>query len=109
MPMSLEAHFTNIANAVAHAAGQPAVFAICCLSILIWGLSGPIFDFSDSWQLIINTGTTVVTFLMVFLIQTPRIGTQLRSTPNWKSWFASAMDETFMSASSALHKVMLRS
>jgi low affinity Fe/Cu permease len=61
--------FTRFANAVAHLTGQPITFALCCIIILVWGVSGPMFGFSDTWQLIINTGTTIVTFLMVFLIQ----------------------------------------
>ncbi len=61
--------FTRIANTVAHAAGRPATFLLCCGVVLVWALSGPLFGFSDTWQLIINTGTTIVTFLMVFLIQ----------------------------------------
>lgn len=67
--MSTEALFTKVANRVAHAAGMPATFMLCCAIILIWAVSGPFFGFSDTWQLIINTGTTIVTFLMVFLIQ----------------------------------------
>lgn len=65
----MEKSFTQVANAVANAAGRPVTFLLCVLAVLIWGLSGPIFEFSDTWQLIINTGTTIVTFLMVFLIQ----------------------------------------
>lgn len=61
--------FTRIANTVALAAGKPLTFVLCCLVVVVWGISGPIFGFSDTWQLIINTGTTIVTFLMVFLIQ----------------------------------------
>src|SRR5690606_35799089 len=61
--------FTRLATGVAHAAGRPATFAFCCLLVLLWALSGPVFGFSDTWQLVINTGTTVVTFLMVFVIQ----------------------------------------
>lgn len=61
--------FTKIANKVAHAAGLPLTFAACCLVVVVWAVSGPIFSFSDTWQLVINTGTTIVTFLMVFLIQ----------------------------------------
>ena len=49
--------------------GKPVTFAIAALVILVWGVTGPIFHYSDTWQLIINTGTTIVTFLMVFLIQ----------------------------------------
>ncbi len=51
------------------AAGQPLTFASALLIIILWGVTGPVFGFSDTWQLIINTGTTIVTFLMVFLIQ----------------------------------------
>ena len=65
----MEKLFTRTANAVAHAAGKPVTFILCCGIILLWALSGPLFGFSDTWQLIINTGTTIITFLMVFLIQ----------------------------------------
>ncbi|CCV07757.1 conserved exported hypothetical protein [Mesorhizobium metallidurans STM 2683] len=65
----MEKLFTRIANTVAHLAGLPLTFAACCLIILVWATTGPIFGFSDTWQLIINTSTTIVTFLMVFLIQ----------------------------------------
>ena len=61
--------FTGIANRVAMAAGKPLTFVLALLIIGGWGISGPIFGWSDTWQLIINTGTTIVTFLMVFLIQ----------------------------------------
>jgi low affinity Fe/Cu permease len=61
--------FGNAANVVARAAGKPLTFAIAVLSIVLWIVSGPIFGFSDTWQLVVNTATTIVTFLMVFLIQ----------------------------------------
>jgi low affinity Fe/Cu permease len=61
--------FARLANGVAHVAGKPITFALCCAVIAAWGISGPFFHYSDTWQLIINTGTTIVTFLMVFLIQ----------------------------------------
>jgi low affinity Fe/Cu permease len=61
--------FTRFAKWTARATGQPASFAIAVSIILAWGASGPLFGFSDTWQLVINTGTTIVTFLMVFLIQ----------------------------------------
>jgi low affinity Fe/Cu permease len=61
--------FTNFATQVAHASGKPLTFAICVGIVVLWLVSGPLFGFSDSWQLVINTGTTIVTFLMVFLIQ----------------------------------------
>lgn len=65
----MEKHFTRIANKVAHAAGKPVTFVACCAIIVIWAVTGPLMGFSDTWQLIINTSTTIVTFLMVFLIQ----------------------------------------
>jgi low affinity Fe/Cu permease len=61
--------FARIANATSHLAGRATTFIIAVGIILTWGVTGPIFHFSDTWQLIINTGTTIVTFLMVFLIQ----------------------------------------
>jgi len=65
----IEKVFTRIANQVAHLVGLPATFAGCVLIVVVWALSGPVFGFSDTWQLVINTGTTIITFLMVFLIQ----------------------------------------
>ena len=67
--MQLNKWFTRIAEAVSHAAGHAVAFIICCIIVTIWAATGPVFGFSDTWQLIINTGTTIVTFLMVFLIQ----------------------------------------
>jgi len=64
----LEKSFTGIANRVAHATGLPSTFAVCVAIVVAWAASGPVFHFSDTWQLIINAGTTIVTFLMVFLI-----------------------------------------
>ena len=61
--------FTRFAKITAHAAGRPATFCVAVVIILLWAVTGPLFGFSDTWQLIINTGTTIVTFLMVFLIQ----------------------------------------
>lgn len=61
--------FTRFAKATARATGQPAAFAVAVGALLVWGVSGPVFGFTDTWQLVINTGTTIVTFLMVFLIQ----------------------------------------
>nr|QQZ51710.1 low affinity iron permease family protein [Phenylobacterium glaciei] len=63
------AFFTKFSTAVSKWTGRPAVFAICCGLVVLWGLSGPMFGFSDTWQLVINTATTIITFLMVFLIQ----------------------------------------
>jgi low affinity Fe/Cu permease len=61
--------FTVFAKKVEHVTGHPATFAAAVALIVIWGVTGPIFGYSDTWQLVINTGTTIVTFLMVFLIQ----------------------------------------
>ena len=68
--------FTMIAAKIAGWAGQPAAFILAIGAVLLWGLSGPLFGFSDTWQLVINTSTTIITFLMVFLIQ----NTQNRDT-----------------------------
>ena len=68
--------FDKLAQAVARSAGRPVTFMVATALVVIWGVSGPIFRFSDTWQLVINTGTTIVTFLMVFLIQ----NTQNRDT-----------------------------
>ena len=65
----MEAIFERVANAISHAMGRPAAFIVCLLMVLVWAASGPVFHFSDTWQLVINTGTTIITFLMVFLIQ----------------------------------------
>lgn len=65
----MERLFTRIASAISRVSGKPETFTVAILVILIWGISGPVFGFSDTWQLVINTGTTIVTFLMVFLIQ----------------------------------------
>jgi len=61
--------FVRFATTTAHWAGTSAVFVTAVLIVVVWALSGPLFNYSDSWQLVINTGTTIVTFLMVFLIQ----------------------------------------
>jgi low affinity Fe/Cu permease len=67
--VDLNRHFSRLAGAVAHATGTPLAFLTCVAVVLVWGITGPLFQFSDTWQLVINTGTTIVTFLMVFLIQ----------------------------------------
>ena len=61
--------FDELAAKVARWTGRPVAFAVALIVIIVWGVTGPIFQYSDTWQLIINTGTTIVTFLMVFLIQ----------------------------------------
>jgi len=61
--------FRRFAHSVSHAAGAPSAFVVACLVVVVWAATGPIFHYSDTWQLVINTGTTVVTFLMCFVIQ----------------------------------------
>ena len=61
--------FAKFANATAKMTGSPAAFLLCVASVIVWAATGPIFKYSETWQLVINTGTTIVTFLMVFLIQ----------------------------------------
>lgn len=68
-PTKSHSLFTRFAKGTAKHTGKPQAFILALLVILVWGITGPLFGFSDTWQLVINTGTTVVTFLMVFLIQ----------------------------------------
>ena len=68
--------FTKYARLAAHVTGKPATFILAATIIIVWAILGPFFGFSDTWQLVINTGTTIITFLMVFLIQ----NTQNRDT-----------------------------
>lgn len=75
-PADKNSLFTRFAKHTAKFAGRPLAFTVAALIIAIWVVTGPIFSFSDTWQLVINTGTTIVTFLMVFLIQ----NTQNRDT-----------------------------
>ena len=68
-PNSKSSWFTRFANGASRTTGKPVTFVLALLVVVVWGVTGPIFGFSDTWQLIINTGTTIITFLMVFLIQ----------------------------------------
>ena len=61
--------FAKFANVTAKITGSPPAFLLCVALVLVWAISGPLFGFSETWQLVINTGTTIITFLMVFLIQ----------------------------------------
>jgi low affinity Fe/Cu permease len=65
----MEKLFLQFANHTARLAGKPWTFLLCLIVVIVWAVTGPIFRFSSDWQLVINTGTTIVTFLMVFLIQ----------------------------------------
>jgi low affinity Fe/Cu permease len=67
--LSISTLFSQWASATSRWTGRPSAFLLCCLIVVIWAISGPMFHYSDTWQLVINTGTTIVTFLMVFLIQ----------------------------------------
>jgi low affinity Fe/Cu permease len=75
-PTKPRSWFTRLTGATARASGRPITFAMAFTIVVVWALTGPLFGFSDTWQLVINTGTTIVTFLMVFLIQS----TQNRDT-----------------------------
>jgi len=68
--------FTKFAQKASNATGHPGAFLVALMAVVIWAITGPIFKYSDTWQLVINTGTTIVTFMMVFLIQ----NTQNRDT-----------------------------
>jgi low affinity Fe/Cu permease len=68
--------FTHFAKRTAHLTGHPSAFGLAVAVIVVWAIVGPLFGFSDTWQLVVNTGTTIITFLMVFLIQ----NTQNRDT-----------------------------
>src|ERR1700722_17682288 len=61
--------FSRAAQWIGIQPGKPYTFATACLIVMVWGASGPVFGYSDTWQLVINTGTTIITFLMVFLLQ----------------------------------------
>jgi low affinity Fe/Cu permease len=65
----LASFFNTFSTKVTHIAGSPISFILAFVIIIIWGITGPVFKFSDTWQLVINTGTTIITFLMVFIIQ----------------------------------------
>ncbi len=65
----MERVFSRLAQWTGLQLGKPYTFALACLVVIVWGCSGPLFGYSDTWQLVINTGTTIITFLMVFLLQ----------------------------------------
>ncbi len=76
MPATINSPFTRFAKKTSTFTGRPITFILAVCVILLWAVTGPLFGFSDTWQLVINTGTTIITFLMVFLIQ----NTQNRDT-----------------------------
>ncbi|KFC66672.1 putative small integral membrane protein [Devosia sp. LC5] len=67
--MSQKNIFTRFSSGVSHAAGKPLAFGTALLGVVVWAVSGPFFGFSETWQLVVNTSTTIVTFLMVFVLQ----------------------------------------
>lgn len=69
MPANINSPFTRFAKRTSTLTGRPATFILAVLVIVVWAVTGPMFGFSDTWQLVINTSTTIITFLMVFLIQ----------------------------------------
>ena len=69
MKKGISSAFDKFAKKVTKATGSPIAFVIAITVVVIWGITGPIFHYSDTWQLVINTGTTIITFLMVFVIQ----------------------------------------
>jgi low affinity Fe/Cu permease len=90
--------FASFANKIAHIAGSPLTFLVCVAVVIAWAVAGPFFGFSETWQLVINTGTTIVTFLMVFLIQNTqnRDGVALQTK----------LDELIRSSSNAQNEFM---
>ena len=98
MAKSKNSFFTKFAKWIANATGKPVTFIIAAGAIIVWAISGPIFGFSDTWQLIINTSTTIITFLMVFLIQ----NTQNRDTEALQL----KIDELICAISEASDKVL---
>jgi low affinity Fe/Cu permease len=93
-----QGRFTRLAKTTSRAAGRPLAFALAVAVILVWLLTGPLFHYSDTWQLVINTGTTVVTFLMVFLIQ---------STQNRDSEAVQVKLDELLRATTGAHNALL--
>lgn len=94
----MERQFVKFATATAKVAGKPWTFIACLAIVLGWAASGPLFKFSETWQLVINTGTTIVTFLMVFLIQNTqnRDGAAMQAKLDELLHAVSAADERFI-------------
>jgi len=97
-PTKPRSAFSSFAKWTARATGRPATFLLAALVIVVWAISGPLFGFSDTWQLVINTGTTIVTFLMVFLIQS----TQNRDTESMQV----KLDEIIRAIGNAKNEVL---
>ena len=97
-PAKSSSFFTRFSKWTAHTTGKPVTFALALAVIVIWAVTGPIFHWSDTWQLVINTGTTIVTFLMVFLIQ---------STQNRDSEAVQVKLDELLRISPGAHNVLL--
>jgi low affinity Fe/Cu permease len=102
-PRGFNHWFSRVASRIADFTGRPWAFLTAVLVIVVWAITGPVFGFSDTWQLVINTGTTIVTFLMVFLIQNTqnrdaraihlKLDELLRATPRARNEFMEAEEE----------------
>ena len=94
----MEKQFVKFATATARVVGKPWTFIGCLAIVLIWAATGPIFNFSETWQLVINTGTTIITFLMVFLIQNTqnREGAAMQAKLDELLHAVTAADERFI-------------
>lgn len=92
--------FSRFSHAISHLAGRPATFVLACLLILAWAVSGPVFGFSETWQLVINTATTIITFLMVFVLQNTqeRDGEAVQAKLDELIYAAKGADNRFVAA-----------
>ena len=97
-PTTPRSAFSRFSKWTARATGRPVTFALAAAVIVVWGVTGPMFGFSDTWQLVINTGTTIITFLMVFLIQS----TQNRDTESMQV----KLDEIIRAIGNAKNEVL---
>ena len=94
----MDEFFSHAAQWTSRQCGRPLTFGLAVGIVLVWAVTGPFFHYSDTWQLVINTGTTIVTFLMVFLIQNTQI-------VNWRQ-SSSKLDELIRASSSARNRLL---
>lgn len=97
-PAKSSSWFTHLAKRTAHVTGRPGSFLVAATVIVVWAVTGPLFHWSDTWQLVVNTGTTIVTFLMVFLIQ---------STQNRDSVAVQVKLDELLRISAGAHNVLM--